>query len=155
MPTIQEQIQIDTTPATAFRYCHDVDTRDRWDERVVDARLLTGKPLRSGSLIRIDAGRSGKLLYSWDAEYVEFNFPSGSLLKVLDAAPSSWFRSGREIWAFEKATQGSGTQFTLTWEYTPRGFLSRIADVIWRRRGTRRAIRQSLDTLKEILEEEA
>lgn len=150
MPRIAEQVEIAAAPATVFRFCHDVARRPDWDERVVGMELLTPAPMRRGTLVRIDAGRSGTFLFSWDGEYADFHFPSGSTLRVLDAAPSSPFRTGSESWEF-KSTDG-GTCFTLVWDYQPRGFLARVADVLGRRASTRRAIQHSLASLKHLIE---
>jgi hypothetical protein len=150
MARIEDHVEIAAAPATVFRFCHDVDHWPEWDERVVGAELLSGAPLRRGTLVRIDAGRSGKFLYSWDAEYAEFQFPHNSTLKVLDAAPSSPFRSGSESWEFSKA--GNGTRFTVVWEYQTRGFIARIGDALGRRAATRHAIKRSLANLKALME---
>jgi hypothetical protein len=148
---IEEHIEIAAAPANLFRFCHDVARRPDWDGRVVRAELLTPAPVRRGTLLNIDAGRAGRFLFSWDAEYAEFQFPSGSMLRVLDAAPSAPFRTGSESWQFN-STGGGGTRFTLVWDYQPRGVLARLADVLGGRASTRRAIRRSLANLKRIVE---
>lgn len=150
MARIEEHIEIAAAPANLFRFCHDVARRPDWDGRVVRAKLLTPTPVRRGTLLRVDAGRAGKFLFSWDAEYAEFQFPSSSMLRVLDAAPSSPFRAGSESWQFS-STSG-GTRFTLVWDYQPRGFLARLANLLGGRASTRRAIRRSLANLKRIVE---
>lgn len=150
MARIEEHIDIAAAPTDVFRFCHDVDRRPDWDERVVGAKLLTTPPVRRGTLVRIDEGRQGKFLFCWDAEYADFSFPSGSMLKVLDAAPSSPFRAGSERWTFNKVD--GGTRFTLVWDYQPRGFFARILDLLGRRASTRRAIKRSLTNLKAALE---
>ncbi|MGD9099749.1 MAG: SRPBCC family protein [Anaerolineae bacterium] len=150
MARIEESVSIAASPSSVFRLCHDIARRPEWDGRVVGVELLTPAPLRRGSLVRIEAGRAGKFLFSWDAEYVSYQFPSGSILKVLDAAPSSPFNAGTESWQIEKSPDGA--RFTLVWEYKPRGFAARIADALGRRAATRRAIRRSLDNLKSLAE---
>ena len=150
MARIENHIDIAAAPAAVFRFCHDAAHRPEWDERVTRVELLTPKPVRRGTLVRIDAGRSGKFLFSWDAEYAEFQFPTSSTLRVIDAAPSSPFGDGTETWEFGPA--GGGTRFTLVWEYKPRGFFARIADSLGGRASTRRAIRRSLASLKDLLE---
>jgi hypothetical protein len=150
MARIEEQIEVAAAPADVFRFCHDVVRRPEWDERVTHVKLLTSPPVRQGTLLRIDAGRSGKFLFSWDAEYAEFQFPSGSTLRVLDAAPSSPFGAGSERWRFSPV--GGGTRFTLVWDYKPRGVLARLADVLGGRASARRAIRHSLANLKDMIE---
>lgn len=150
MARIEAHIEIAAAPASVFRFCHDVARRPDWDERVVRVELLTSAPVRRGTLLRIDAGRSGKFLFSWDAEYAEFQFPSSSMLRVLDAAPSSPFGAGSESWQFSSA--GGGTRFTLAWEYQPRGLLSRLADLLGGRASTQRAIRRSLTNLRRVIE---
>ena len=150
MPRIEEQVEIAASPTDVFRYCHEVVHRPEWDERVVRVELLTGSPVRRGTLVRVDAGRSGKFLFSWDAEYAEFQFPHNSTLRVLDAAPSSSFRTGSERWEFTKAD--GGTRFKLVWEYQPGGFFSRVADTLGGRSSTRRAIKRSLANLKAAME---
>jgi hypothetical protein len=147
---IAEHIEIAAAPANVFRFCHDAARRPDWDGRVVRVELLTPAPVRRGTLLRIDAARSGKFLFSWDAEYAEFQFPSSSMLRVLDAAPSSPFGAGSESWQF--GSTSGGTRFTLVWDYQPRGFLARVADLLGGRASTRRAIRRSLANLKRIVE---
>jgi hypothetical protein len=112
--------------------------------------MITPAPIRRGSLVRIDAGRSGIYQYTWEAEYTSFGLSNDSTLKVLDAAPSSPFKSGTETWKFSQS--GDGTLFTLIWDYRPQGFIARITDALWRRASTRRAIRRSLENLKDLLE---
>jgi hypothetical protein len=101
-------------------------------------------------LVRIEAGRGGRFHYTWDAEYTNYRLPSGSAVKVLDAAPSSPFKSGAETWELSKTSDG--TRFTLTWEYQPRGIISRISDALGRRASTRRLIGRSLNNLKALIE---
>jgi uncharacterized membrane protein len=150
MPRIEESIEIAVASSTVFRFCHDIDCWPEWDERVVRVELLSSKPIRRGTLLSIDAGRSGKYLFSWDAEYTEFQFPQSSTLRVVDAAPSSPFRSGTESWRFSSA--GGSTRFTVVWDYQPRGVLARIAGALGGRSAARRAIRRSLANLKAMIE---
>lgn len=150
MTRIQASVEIAAPPTTVFRFCHDLGRRPEWDERAVGLEMITPAPLRRGSLIRIDAGRAGQFQYTWEAEYTSYQMPSGSALRVLDAAPSSPFKSGVETWQLSKSADG--TLFKLTWEYEPRGFLASIADALGRRAGTRRAIRRSLENLKALIE---
>ncbi|MDY6877964.1 MAG: SRPBCC family protein [Chloroflexota bacterium] len=150
MARIEEHIEIEAAPVDVFRFCHDFTCRSDWDERVVGMELLTPAPVRRGTLTRIDAGHSGKFLFSWDAEYIEFQFPSNSKVRVIDAAPSSPFGAGSESWRFNIAS--GGTRFTLIWDYQPRGLFARFADLLGRRVSTRRAIRRSLVNLKALIE---
>ena len=150
MARIEEQIEIAAPPTTVFRLCHDISLRAKWDERVVGIEMLTTKPARAGTLLRIDARQSNGPVFSWEGEYVNLQFPRSSELRVLDAAPSSWFNSGKEEWRFSAV--GSGTRFTLVWDYRPRGFLGRILDQLGRRTSMQRAIRRSLSNLKTLVE---
>jgi len=150
MARIKEQIQIAAPPVDVFRFCHDTEKRTEWDERVVHVELLTSPPIRRGTLIRVDVGRSGKFLFTWEGEYTGFRSPFESTVRVLDAAPSSPFKTGSESWEFGVSDEGA--RFTLTWEYAPRHWLARIIDALWRRSATRRAIRRSLAKLKALIE---
>lgn len=150
MARIEEHIEIAASPASVFRFCHDADKRPRWDERVAHIELLTPKPVRRGTLIRVDTSGSGASLFSWDGEFAAFQFPYSSTVKVLDAAPSSPFKAGSEKWQFSAA--GGGTRFTLIWEYEPRNVMARIVNALVRRASTRRAIRRSLANLKAMIE---
>ncbi len=152
MARIKASIEIAASPSAVFKLCHDIARRPEWDARVVGVELLTPAPLRRGSLVRIEAGRKGKFLYSWDAEYADYRFPSGSTLKVLDAAPSSPFKSGTETWKITKSPEGA--RFVLLWEYTPQGIIARIRDSLGRRVATGRAIRRSLSNLKALAEKQ-
>lgn len=154
MPRIQQQIEIAARPSNVFRLCHDMDRRPGWDVRISRVKVLTTKPIRRGSVVRIDTDPAyGGAVFSWEAEFVEYHYSSSSKLKVIDAAPSSYFVDGTEEWRFRKS--GAGTTVTVTWEYQPRGILGRIADFLVRRRQTRQAIRQSLHNLKQTLESES
>jgi uncharacterized protein YndB with AHSA1/START domain len=150
MTRIEASVEIAAAPLTVFRLCHDLERRPEWDERVVGIELITPAPVRRGSLVRIDAGRAGQYLFTWEAEYADLQLPSGSTLKVIDAAPSSPFKSGTETWKFDHT--GSGTRLTLAWEYQPRGIFARIGDALSGRRATQSAIRRSLKNLKALLE---
>jgi hypothetical protein len=150
MARIEEHIEIAAAPASVFGFCHDVARWPRWNERVVRVELLSAAPVRRGTLLRIDAGRAGRFLFSWDAEYAEFQYPHNSTLRVIDAAPSSPFGAGTESWQFGSVS--GGTRFALVWEYQPRGFLGRLADALGGRASTRRAIRRSLANLKQRIE---
>jgi hypothetical protein len=91
-------------------------------------------------------------VFSWEGEYTGYSFPSSSKVEVVDAAPSSYFVTGSEEWRFDSS--GTGTLFTLIWDYKPRGILGRIADALVGRGSNRRAIKQSLANLKRLAESE-
>jgi uncharacterized protein YndB with AHSA1/START domain len=152
MPRLKEQIEIARCPTEVFRLCHDVDRRPEWDERLMRIQVLTPKPVRSGTVVRIDTQLATGKVFSWEGELVDYSFPSRSTVEVIDAAPSSYFVTGSEEWRLE--TSNGGTVFTLAWDYSPRGLIGRIVDVLMRRGTIRRAIRQSLENLKELAETE-
>jgi uncharacterized protein YndB with AHSA1/START domain len=150
MARIEASIDIAAPTVDVFRYCHNLDHRPLWDERVVGAEMITPAPIRRGSLVRIEAGRAGQFHFTWDGEYIEYVLPRRSTLKVLDAAPSSPFKSGTETWEFAKVD--NGTRLSLTWEYQSSGLLATISDTLGKRGGTRRAIQRSLKNLKALIE---
>jgi uncharacterized membrane protein len=150
MPCIEEHIEIAAAPSSVFRFCHDFTRWPEWNERIVSVEMLSPQPVRRGALFSIDAGRGGRYLFSWDAEYVEFQFPQQSVLRVVDAAPSSPFKTGTESWQY--SSTGGGTRFTLVWDYQLRNLIARIADALGRRAATRRDIRRSLINLKKLIE---
>jgi hypothetical protein len=151
MPRIEEQIEIAAARVDVFRFCHDITSRAEWDEQVAQIELLTPRPIRSGTLFRVDSRYGSGSVFTWDAEYVDFKLPSSSTVRVLDTAPSSPFGAGSEmIWEFSSV--GSGTRLTWVWDYRPRGFLAKIADSLGRRAATQRAIKRSLANLKELIE---
>ena len=152
MPRLEERIGIARHPSDVFRLCHDWDRRAEWDERVMSVQVLTPKPIRSGTVVRFDTRPAVGNVFSWEGEFVDYSFPSSSRVEVIDAAPSSYFVTGSEEWRLEPS--GTGTLFTLTWDYKPRGLLGRIANALMRRGTTRRAIKQSLENLKELAEAE-
>ncbi|MCP4537169.1 MAG: hypothetical protein GY832_08470, partial [Chloroflexi bacterium] len=80
MPRIEESIDIAAARAEVFRFCHDLASRPEWDEQVAHIELLTPRPIRRGTLFRVDSRRSGGVVFSWDAEYVEFQLPLGSMV---------------------------------------------------------------------------
>jgi uncharacterized protein YndB with AHSA1/START domain len=150
MARIQASIEIHARPREVFRFCHDLARRPEWDERVMAVEMITPPPLRTGSVIRIDAGHDGQFLFTWDAEYLRYYIPTESALRVLDAAPSSPFKTGTLTWRFEQSSHG--TRFTIIWEYQPRGFLARIGDALGRRHATQGAIQHSLKNVKNRIE---
>jgi uncharacterized protein YndB with AHSA1/START domain len=151
MPHIEESIDIAAPLADVFRYCHDITRRPRWDVNVSGVELLSPAPVRVGTLFRVDASYGGGAVFSWDAEYVGFQFPLTSRVRVIDTAASSPFAVGSEVsWQFSSV--GGQTRFTWTWDYKPRGFVARIADALGRRAATRRGIQRSQAKLKELLE---
>ena len=153
MPRIQKEIQIDARPTGVFRFCHDLERRPEWDERMTRAQILTPKPIRRGTVIRADTRPPMGDVFSWEGEFVEFHFPRSSKIEVIDAAPSSSFVDGTEAWEFRRSSDG--TELSFRWEYRPRGILGRILDLAVRRRATRRAIAQSLENLKGMIEAES
>jgi ribosome-associated toxin RatA of RatAB toxin-antitoxin module len=151
MARIEEQIEIAASSSDVFRLCHDIAKRALWDERVGRIELITSAPIRSGTLIQVDARRGGNY-FGWEGEYAEFKYPFNSTVKVLDAAASSPFKAGEEEWTFSKMSDG--TRLSLVWEYEPRNILYRILDVLGGRAATRAAIRRSLSKLKQLIENE-
>ncbi len=155
MPNIENQIEIAAGATTVFRFCHDMDRRPEWDERVTRAKVLTPKPIRRGSVIRFDTEPAAGAVFSWDAEVIEHHFPSSSKVEVVDVAPSSSFVSGSETWRFSSSGAAIGTtRFDLIWDYKPRGVIGFLLDLLIRRRSTRHAIAQSLENLKGMIEAE-
>ena len=151
MPRIEESIDIAAPLADVFRYCHDIARRPRWDVQVSAVELLSPAPIRQGTLFRVDANYGGGAVFSWDAEYIGFQFPLTSRVRVIDTAPSSPFAAGSEVnWQFSSV--GAQTRFTWTWDYKARGFLSRITDILGGRAATRRGIQRSQAKLKGLLE---
>jgi uncharacterized membrane protein len=153
MPRIHEQIQIEAGTTMVFRFCHDLDRRPEWDERMTRVQALTPKPIRRGTVVRADTRPPMGSVFSWEGEFVEFHFPRRSRIEVIDVAPSSHFVDGSEEWGFRRASDG--TEVSFLWEYRPRGILGRILDIIVRRRAIRRAVAQSLENLKGMIEAEA
>lgn len=150
MARIEVSIDIAAPRTDVFRFCHNLNHRPEWDERVIGVELITPAPLRRGSLIRIDVGRSGEFQFTWEGEYVSYQLPSSSTVNVIDAAPSSSFKTGTEHWDFSQTA--NGTHLSIVWEYEPRGILSRIKDTLGGRSATRNAVRHSLDNLKTLVE---
>ncbi len=151
MPHIEESIDIAAPLADVFRYCHDIARRPRWDVQATHVELLSPAPIRQGTLFRVDASYGGGAVFSWDAEYVGFQFPLTSRVRVIDTAPSSPFAAGSEV-AWQFSSVGGQTRFTWTWDYKARGILSRITDILGGRATVRRGIRHSQAKLKELLE---
>jgi len=150
MPRIEERIDIDAPITDVFRFAHDVKHRPDWDERVVGAELLSKSPVRQGTLLSIDAGRGGMYSFSWEGEYSVFHFPNNSVLRVLDAAPSGYFKGGSETLQFTSV--GGKTKVALIWEYEPGKLLNRLKDRLGGRSSVRRAIHRSLANLKVMIE---
>jgi hypothetical protein len=151
MPIIQDSIEIDAAATDVFRYCHDIAARPLWDDRVLRIKMLSTAPIRTGTLIQVDAARSGTYAFSWDAEYSEFRYPSGSTLRVIDAAPSSPFvRGSTETWTF--TSSGGTTRMTIKWNYVTKGFVAKLTDRLVGRTAMKGAIRRSLGNLKRNME---
>mgnify|MGYP001108005992 CR=1 FL=1 len=154
MTRIVQEIEVASRPRDVFRLCHDAERRPEWDGRVARVKVLTPKPIRSGTVIRVDTQpATGGVIFSWEGEVLEYTYGSRSRLEVIDAAPSSYFASGSEMWEIQRT--GEGVRVVFTWEYAPRGILGRIADALVRRRQIRQAIAQSLETLKQTAEAES
>ncbi|MFW6157132.1 MAG: SRPBCC family protein, partial [Armatimonadota bacterium] len=128
MPRIEEQIEIEAGATEVFRFCHDVDRRAEWDQRVARAQMLSRPPMRRGTLLRFDTRPAKGAVFTWDAEIVEYHFPSGSKLQVVDVAPSGTFSGASETWRL--ASSGGTTRFTLVWAYVPRGIVGRLLDAV-------------------------
>ena len=150
MPQIEDTIEIAAPRADVFRFCHDISNWPDWDEQVVHVELLTPRPIRQGTLLRIDS-KQGGAVFSWDAEYIRFQLPQGSRVRVIDAASSSPFGKGSEL-EWELSSVGSSTRFTWIWDYRPHGLIARIVDALGRRASTQKAIQRSLTNLKEMIE---
>ncbi|MBN1992286.1 MAG: SRPBCC family protein [Anaerolineae bacterium] len=149
MPRIEESIDLTVNRADVFKFCHDIERRPEWDEQVAHVELLTPRPIRQGTLLRLDS--KGGAVFTWDAEYAAYQFPSSSRMRVIDAAASSPFGRGSEAsWEFEAA--GGGTRLTWVWDYRPNGIIARIMDILGRRSATRRAMKNSLAKLKKMVE---
>ncbi|MEW5958982.1 MAG: SRPBCC family protein [Chloroflexota bacterium] len=151
MPEIQESIEIAAPRIEVFRFCHDVNIRPEWDEQIEHMELLTPAPLRSGTLVRVDGGAGRGEVFTWDAEYMSYQLPHGSRLRVIDAAKTCPFREGSELsWQFESV--GAATRLTWKWDYRPQGLVAGILDNLGGRAATHKAIQRSLSKLKELVE---
>ena len=149
MPTIETQIHISASTFDVFRFCHDAQQRPLWDERVVSVEMLTDPPVRRGTLMRFDS--SDKMHpHSWDAEYQDFQYPSGSKLTVIDTSLSSPFRTGSETWDF--VSEQGGTLVKMMWTYTPRHAVDALLDSLWKKGRMRRVMQRSLANLKSLIE---
>lgn len=154
MPRIEVNIDVPGPPSSVFRFCHDVDRRAEWDERVDRVKVITPRPIRTGTVIRVDTPPPrGGPVFSWEGEFVSYSCPSRSRLIVIDAAPSSYFADGSEEWSFSRS--GDGTRIRVVWEYEPRGLLGRIRDALGGCRATRGAVNESLTNLERTLEAQA
>jgi hypothetical protein len=152
VPIIEETTDVTAGPADVFRFCHDAKSRPEWDEQVLRIEFLTPPPIRQGTLFRVDAKpATGSAVFSWDAEVVTFHFPLSSRVRVLDTALSSPFGPGSEV-SWEFSAVGGGTRVVWTWNYKHRGFFAHIRDTLGGRAATRRAIRNSLNNLKGMVE---
>ncbi len=151
MPTIEESIEIAVPRIDVFRFCHDVSNRPEWDEQIEHVELLTPAPLRSGTLVRVDGSAGRGSVYTWDAEYISYQLPQSSRLRVIDAAKTCPFRQGSVLnWQFESV--GTDTRFTWKWDYSSQGFIAGILDKLGGRASTQKAIQRSLDQLKKLIE---
>ena len=151
MSRLEEQIEISVPRVDVFKYCHDLSRWTAWDEQVTHVELLSPKPIRRGTLLRMDANIGSGSVFSWDCEIAEYQMPQGSKVRLLDVASSSPIAKGSEI-SLELNTIGNGTQVILTWNYKPHGIIATILDRLGRRAALRRGIRRSLDNLKSQLE---
>jgi hypothetical protein len=150
VPRIEEHIDIEARQADVFRFCHNTANRPEWDEQVMHVDMLTPAPIRSGTLLRVD-GKTRGSVFSWDGEYVHYQFPQGSKLRVIDTAFASPFAPGSEItWEFSSVS--AGTRFSWVWNYRSRGIIARVLDSLGGRASANRAIKNSLNNLKDIIE---
>jgi len=147
MPIIEETIEITAPRANVFKLCQQLNRWPDWNEQVSHVEMVSPAPLRSGSWLRIDSKPERGGVFSWDAEVVELQMPSGLRLRVMDVAKSSPFAPGSELtWQLEAA--GNSTRFTWRWDYQTQGIISSLIDKLGGQSAARRAIRQSLANLK-------
>lgn len=150
MPIIEETIEITAPRANVFKLCQQLNRWPDWNEQVSHVEMVSPAPLRSGSWLRIDSKPERGGVFSWDAEVVELQMPSGLRLRVMDVAKSSPFAPGSELtWQLESV--GSGTRFTWRWDYQPQGIISKITDKLGGQSAARRTIQQSLENLRATL----
>ena len=152
MPRLSEQIEIDAARVDVFRFCYDLTSWPEWNQQVVAVELLGSPPVRRGALLRIDAKQGRGAVFSWEAEVINYQMPSGSTIRAIDTAGTSPFGSGSELqWEFESIGDGR-TRVTWTWNYTNRGFFAGIKNALGGKSTMNRAIKQSLKNLKTLIE---
>ena len=152
MPRLSEQIEINVARVDVFRFCYDLSNWPEWNEQVVAVEVLGSPPIRRGTLLRIDAKHGRSAVFSWEAEVVNYQMPSGSTIRALDTAGTSPFASGSQLqWQFD-SMEGGGTRLTWTWDYNNRGFFASVKNVLGGKSTMHRAIKQSLNNLKTLIE---
>lgn len=151
MPRIQETVEIHVARADVFRFCHDLKHWPEWVEQIEAVEMITPQPFRRGTLLRIDSRQGGSAVFSWEAEVVDYQMPSGTRIKAIDTAGTSPFAAGSEL-TWEFVSTGSGTRFSWSWNYQPRGFIANLLDKLGRQRATQKAMQASLAALKNLLE---
>ena len=152
MPRLSEQIEIEAARVDVFRFCYDLNNWPEWNEQVVAVEILGSPPIRRGTLLRIEGKHGRSAVFSWEAEVVNYQMTSGSTIRAIDTAGTSPFASGSELkWAFD-SMEGGRTRVTWTWDYKNRGFFASLKNALGGKSTMHRAIKQSLNNLKTLLE---
>jgi carbon monoxide dehydrogenase subunit G len=140
MPVSEQSIAVAAAPEEVFAFLHDPADRPAWDA-MVDLCRLEGERPAVGARLHLRGRRKAP---SWVGEYVEFDPPRRSVVRLLEGVgmPFSDFRQTITV-----AGSDGGAVVGLRLEYRVRGPLALIEPVTVRGR-LARACRRSLENVQ-------
>jgi uncharacterized protein YndB with AHSA1/START domain len=114
MPMVESHATVAAPPADVFAFLHDPAQRPVWDVSV-DLCNLEGEAVAAGSRLHLRGRRKAP---SWVGEYVEFDPPRRSVLRLVDGVgmPFSDYRQTVEV-----AADGGGAAVRIRLDYAVRG----------------------------------
>ncbi|MBI3271224.1 MAG: SRPBCC family protein [Planctomycetes bacterium] len=147
---LQDEIELTAPPQVVWDYVQDYARRQEWDRSVARAEKLGDGPLRAGAVLRLTTPPQGGASFTWDAEYVTFDPPRKSAVKMAASTGLHPFRTMAGSWAYDE--RGGGTLFRMTMHYNLKwGWLGLALDRVFLRRRIARTLRESLEALRERL----
>jgi hypothetical protein len=150
--TIEASISIAAPREAVFDVVQDAARRSVWDERVLRAWLEGGAAPGKGSRLFVEARVVGPLTVTTELEYVLFERPSRTAVKIVSTRGPAWMCAGGGTWIF--AEVHGGTRFTTRFGYAVRGgVFGRLLDRTVARPFFERLTHASLVNLKRLLEQ--
>ena len=151
--TIEESISITAAPEAVFDLVQDSARRPEWDERVLRAWVERASAPGKGARLFVQARVLGPLTATTELEYVLFERPRRTAVKIVATRGPALMRAGGGTWIF--AGVDGGTRFTTRFGYEVHGgALGRVLDRWFFRGSMERLTRSSLSNLKRLLEPE-
>ena len=117
---LQAEITLAADAATIWDYVQDADRRPEWDRSVHRVEKRFTGPLMAGGILRITATPGGPLAFVADWEYISYQRPERSAVKLIAGIRGmNPFRHMAGSWVYH--AEGEATRFTLTTQYEVKG----------------------------------